>query len=695
MLPVGHPFLYQPIDRVEDRFSIAEKIGIACGNVSGGFYCIDFDGHNGEDIESIFVEYFDNPSVQYLINQDLISVFKTPSGGFHIYFRYDDELKGTCFARYKSGDVMIEMRGHGQYVAVYPSQGYEYVAGTELVKLSFIDKDTYTWLIELAKSFNQQPEIVKTDLNGNSRKWPDRWDDAKVDGNFNNTQGEYAKELLKEVGWKLITIRKNDGVELWQRPGKALEDGVSATFGVKFNMFYNFSQSATPFEVRAYSPFDIYTLLKYGGDWKQAKDSLKPTIVEDAQPEPDHNYFPIEVFPDFLQKYILELRRTLNFHPDFTAASVMFAIASINGNKYKLKVKEGWEASTIFWFACVGFPGTIKTHPVKVMINPIYSLDRESKEMYDDEMLHYDPDAKPRQPKPKFRQILISDYTIEALHSIHNINKRGIGLYKDELVGFLNDMNKYRKGSDEQFWLESFNNGTYIVNRVTKEPIMIDNICINMIGTIQNDVLNKVISDNKGNGLIDRFLFTSSESKVYQLNNEDVDVYYRQQWSQVVQKMNKYFIYHSDKDTEMVKMTDEAFRVYQQIDERYVAIQNSDDENQDIKNYLSKMKTYVPRFALLLSIIESVFDDSYITVTDRHMLNAGKIADYFIGTATKVFASNSLNRDINDVAVNMKGLKRDDKVHKLHDKGFKPNEIATYFNMSRVHVYRILKRVVT
>jgi hypothetical protein len=288
--------------------------------------------------------------------------------------------------------------------------------------------------------------------------------------------------------------------------------------------------------------------------------------------------------------------------------------------------------------------------------------------------------------------LLISDYTIEALHTIHDINKRGVGLYKDELVGFLNDMNKYRKGSDEQFWLESFNNGHHIVNRVTKEPIMINNICINMIGTIQHDVLNKIISEYKGNGLMDRFLFTSSESTVYELNALEADPYFSEKWADILKRMNQHFIYFKPEDTQMVVMTPEAFSKYQLIDSKYVAIQNSEEESQEIKNYLSKMKTYIPRFALLLSIIESIFDDTYVTVEEKHIDNAVRIAEYFISTARSVFEANSMSQDINSVAITLRGVTRDEKVLLLSQKGFKPGELAKYFSISRTHIHRILKK---
>jgi len=222
MLNPGHPFLYEKIDRIEERFTRCEKIGIACGDISDGFYCIDFDCHKGEDIESVFVEFFDNPAIQHLINSDLMTAFKTPSGGFHLYFKYKAQIKGTVYAKYRDGSTMIEQRGHGQYIAVYPSEGYDYIAGGEIIKLDYIDIDTLSWVVELAKSFDVLPEVSSAQLNGSGKLWPDKWDDSKYDGNFNNTQGDYVKTLLIEAGWKLITTRRNDGVELWQRPGKEI-----------------------------------------------------------------------------------------------------------------------------------------------------------------------------------------------------------------------------------------------------------------------------------------------------------------------------------------------------------------------------------------------------------------------------------------------------------------------------------------
>jgi len=220
---------------------------------------------------------------------------------------------------------------------------------------------------------------------------------------------------------------------------------------------------------------------------------------------------------------------------------------------------------------------------------------------------------------------------------------------------------------------------------------MINNICINMIGTIQNDVLNKVVSEYKGNGLIDRFLFTSSESTVYNMTEHEIDDYYATTWEKLIKKVHKDSKFYLDNEsTEIVKMEPEAFNVFREIDARYVEMQNSEDYSQDVKNYLSKMKTYVPRFALLLSIMHSIQDDMYIMVTEKHMRDASKIADYFISTAAKTFSNNQSSMEIREVESSLKGKTRDEKIKILHQRKFKVTAIATYFSISRTHIYRIL-----
>lgn len=311
----GHPYLYEKVaeNDVEILFSEAKKIGIACGRVSDGFYCIDFDKHNGEDIDSIYKQFIQLPFIVSLFEQNKLSVYKTMGGGYHFYFKYNLEvLKGQTFAYWETKSVMIEIRADGQYVACYPSAGYSLLNGTDYFKLEYLESEQeWSILKEIAHSFNKYKSIIdksRTSNNSNN-KWAENWKETTPDGKYNLECSNEAKELLFKAGWQLSATR-NDEVEYWTRPNKNPKDGFSATFGHYKGMFYVFSEdlSCEPFKSKqAYSPFNILTELKYDGNWKRAKDDLKVryNMVDNeefwSRDEKGHYTLNNKRFKDFLE----------------------------------------------------------------------------------------------------------------------------------------------------------------------------------------------------------------------------------------------------------------------------------------------------------------------------------------------------------------------------------------------------------
>lgn len=737
MLPVGHPYLYQPMneDDMGKLFGRAEKIGIACGLVSGGFECIDFDGKDGEPILDIFDRFISTPEVAAIMATHDLPYFSTPSGGRHVYYRHGGDVSPSRrLAHWPSGKVMIETRGHGSYVAVYPSKGYIQMAGSEIVKIAQISAEERDCLLAVAEGLTQHTRTVSSGGNGGGRRWPDKFDISAPIGRFNEECADEAKRLLIAAGWRYVYTRRFDGVEYWQRPGKD-GDGVSATFGRCHNMFYVFTANALPFEAEtAYTPFDIYMLLSYGGDMKAATTSLyrrwdmgDGSLADDfLSPRPVSKIpnppglgditggdgvvgevvsadvddgmvsFPMGVFPPVLQEFINQMQVNLNFTSDFTSIAIMFAIATMNGNKYKLSVNEVWVAPTLFWFAVVGDPGTMKSHPISALIRPIKQLDIEAKkvhsrlmEEYDAAMLDKSIKVKPK--RPQFCQIMISDVTLEAIHHVHSTNRRGLGYHRDELLGFINAMNQYKsKGSDEQFWLESFNNQSYMVNRATKETLSIENTMINIIGTIQPSVLSRISVDN---GLTDRFLYTSAEKSIPYMALNKMPPEWFKWWSALIHHAHSLFRYIDNQDTVIVSMDANAEQHFRALDKWLVDMQLSDNLNESLKTYLSKAKTYIPRFALLMAIIDAIILDTPVTVTATHMEKAGQVMAYFIETGKQVFNESARVDEIVGIIKSKTGLTRTELIYMLHKKGIKNTEIAKQIRVSKAHVTQVIKKL--
>lgn len=689
-LPRGHNFLYEVIDNIENRFEKAEMIGVACGKVSDGFYCLDFDCHQNQDISPIISAILEDDKIRFLLDESALAVYTTRNNGVHFYFLYtEDILKHKVLAYHKgTHDTLLELRGNGQYAVVNPSMGYDHVDGAALNELSPIDTVTYKWLFEYLSSFGDAPED-----NFSSFQAPDSQYECIVPSNE-------AKECLIENGWTLDYTTK-DEVEHWRRPGKGKDEGISATFNFKNkNRFYVFSSNASPFKASTnYSPFDIMLLLKYKGNLEQCEkayiDQGKVIIKhDDKEPdEVDRSQFPTDVFPPFLEDYILSMRETLNYHVDFSSCAAMFSMSALCGNKFKSVVKSQWTAVPLFWFACVGYPGMIKSHPLSQLIKPIKDFDALNYKDYEEASKHWNPSEK--QPKPKFQQILVSDTTVEALQDIHKHNPRGLGMYRDELKGFIGDMNKYRMGgSDEQFWLESFNNGSSITNRLTRDPIYVPNMCINIIGTIQHDVLDDIITQYKGSGFIDRFLYATPPKEIFPLSKEEINSQYADLWSDFLKKVRNQCNYLDYQDMSQVVFTQDAFDAYLSIDSRYVEIQKEEEESEDqaIGQYLSKMKTYIPRFALLMCLFDHFSNKAPLHIKPHHVELADKIGEYFIESARVTFNDTTIRSEIRRILQTLKGKTRNMQIKCLHDIGISQKNIGKYFRISRQTVHRCLKK---
>jgi len=694
-LPANSNYLYERRPFREYDYT-TYGIGITGGVASEGLEVIDFDKHQGQDIQSIFESFVSDELVRNMINEKLVCVYKTPSGGYHILYRTKKLESCQKIAKWEDGELMIETKSGGGYVVCYPTYGYTHYGGAELLKISTIENAERDYLIDLARSYTKVNFIAKSRVAG-GKEWG-KWDDNTAWGKFNKDGEDEVKRLLEKRGWSYISSRKLDGVELWMRPGKI--KGISATFGKFKNMFYNFSgaKDAEPFEqLKAYTPTDVLMLLKFGGDWYKTKEYLlekydmNPVIYDDDKII--RMPFPIHVFPANVQYIINAMNDGLNYSKDFLSVSFMFTIASVNGNSTKLRVKNGWIAPTVFWFAVVGEPGTMKSHPISTMIEPLKDIDKYNKSIYDNEIKEWEADEK-KGRKPGFKQIIVTDYTLESLHEIHNRNTRGLGLYRDELVGFLGDMNKYRKGSDEQFWLESFNNKSYIINRVTKDPVLIDNTMINIIGSIQPQVLANVVANNADNGLVDRFLFTSAESEIYPLSLNDVDMDVIRFYTNSIHTINAASKYDKEEGPTLLEMSKEALFKMIEIDTRLCEIQRSDDETNGIKNYINKMKTYLPRFALLLFIIDYFYDENIADTMIEldHMNRAEHLVNYFINSARGIFNASEKTNEITVVNRIMKqqGMTKAEQIKKLHQKGYSGVDIAKIIKSPASYVSKVL-----
>ena len=139
---------------------------------------------------------------------------------------------------------------------------------------------------------------------------------------------------------------------------------------------------------------------------------------------------------------------------------MLVAIAVGIGNTHLVQLKRGWLESAMLYVALVGRPGTNKSHPLSFAMKPFLDFDYQENKLYEQAYTEYDNVVRmsrkerieaghSEQPtEPIRRRFIVSDITPECLSFFHAQNKRGLGLWTDELSAWFKNFNRYNSGSE-------------------------------------------------------------------------------------------------------------------------------------------------------------------------------------------------------------------------------------------------------
>ena len=113
--------------------------------------------------------------------------------------------------------------------------------------------------------------------------------------------------------------------------------------------------------------------------------------------------------------------------------------------------------------------------------------------------------------EPTRRRYQTQDSTTEKLGELLNQNPRGLLVNRDELIGWLQSLDKSGREGDRAFYLEAWNGtGAYTYDRIGRGTLDIDALCVSIFGAITPGPLSSyVYQANRGgsgdDGLLQRF----------------------------------------------------------------------------------------------------------------------------------------------------------------------------------------------
>jgi hypothetical protein len=697
------------------NLATTDNIGIVTGYQD--LECIDIDlkvFSTAKEKVEFWDEYLSLLKDNIFDFDDKFVVYKTMNAGYHIIYKSKRVLGNLKLAKLKGHkQQIIETRGVGGYIWFYDGNNITEKTYKDIQYISDEDRDI---LWSCSKTYNYVepveviiPEKTKTEFKGDANGLK-CWDD------YNN-----KTNIMDLISDQFSIVRQLKDKFLIKRHGA--ESPHSGYIFKDTGIMFLYS-TGTSFEAeKGYTPFSVYAHLKHNDDLSLAASDLykqgfgdRIKIEHSFEPEDvavisDYSAeFPVEIFPEQVRDYILMCNKTLNNSIDYMGCSLLFLTSIIVGNSYQVEIKKGWKESANIWLALIGKAGVGKTPSISSITFPLERANNREIKKYIKDVMAYeeysDLDKKEKElvqevHKPKKSQFIVNDVTLEALIELHNENKNGIGVLKDELAGFFKDMNKYREGGDKEHWLSSWSGKQINLNRKTAKSSFVERACLPILGGIQPSIMDTFYTDeNKDNGFIDRMLFSYPEMSIdyyseYEMKQEHL-AWYDNYILRFYENTKKSIKYTEDWEIEPViaTFTPDAKEEFVRVQNKLTDSQNSDEENEYMKSMLPKQKAYMARFSLIINTLESLENkDVFRDVIEvESVLKAEILSDYFITMASKI-KSSSLERVKTRGVIDPKKNSYDNfKAIYGSNNNIKKTEIAELLNVSRRQIYNYIKK---
>ena len=144
------------------------------------------------------------------------------------------------------------------------------------------------------------------------------------------------------------------------------------------------------------------------------------------------------------------------------------------------------------------------------------------------------PPMPPDEPEPFVAQRLwVADATVPQVAILVQARPRGLAVIVDELAGLFLGLAR----GEREFWLQAWNGGAHIVERIGREPVAVEHLLVGLTGGLQPDKLERAFGGDE-DGFYARILFAwTSPPNYFPLANDvpEVDPKFREALMRLIQ----------------------------------------------------------------------------------------------------------------------------------------------------------------
>ena len=354
-----------------------------------------------------------------------------------------------------------------------------------------------------------------------------------------------------------------------------------------------------------------------------------------------------EMLPDSMRDYITDIAERMDHSsPDYVAVGVMVALATLIGRKLAVMPKrfDPWLVVPNLWGAVIGRPSAKKTPSLTKAMAPLHQFESVEFEKHGLAMGKYLEQEKvakvalkanekllkkkieggkqeegekdflkslnlgPVEPPP-CKRFIVNDATVEKLGELLGSNPMGVLLFRDELTGWLNMLDKPDRASDRAFYLECWaGTGSFTYDRIGRGTQRIESATLSLMGGIQPGKLMPYLvaqKEGKGDdGLIERFqLMVFPDPKPFEHVDRRPNEEAEQKAIQIFNKLN--WLEGDLANPTILKFLPDAQKLFDTWYDKNQNLVRSATLSPQLESHLAKYVSLFPSLALIIHAVDS------------------------------------------------------------------------------------------
>ncbi len=413
------------------------------------------------------------------------------------------------------------------------------------------------------------------------------------------------------------------------------------------------------------------------GHNKKVRSSLKINSKPQPLPELRPAVLPFlpDMLPEAIRDYVFDVAERQQSLPDFVAVTAIVGLSGLLGRKASIcpKQLDSWCVVPNQWGAIIGRPSAMKSPSMREALRPLWEFEKqaaqeyqEAQQKYKEECVLLDLEANNAKIKakealkknnreaarellrimdsivpPVRHRLIVNDPSVEKLGELLNENPNGLVFVRDELSGWLANLNREEYQSARAFYLECFDgNGRYVYDRIGRGTIEIESCTLSIIGGIQPSKISILVRDaTRGivdDGLIQRFQLAiwpddiGSWRWIDRTPNQEA----KRKYDRVFATLHNLDLMGVDGEPRQFRFTSEAQELFIQWMKKTQDIARNPETHPILESHILKMPQTIAGLALLFEIIDGGRDAVGVAAT----LRALSWADYLLSHAKKLYS---------------------------------------------------------